>query len=396
MVNQSYDAEAIALIADRAEQCVEFIRGKLFAPDDVKKPPVFNQSQMTQLCGLEKIAVVRAVAKLEAMEVPTLSPGKVVGPNRREFTLENVQDWARHYGCSYKRQEGQDAAVIAVGISKGGVGKSTTTANLAQGLSLKGYKVLVIDFDPQGSLTGMMGLSPIEIAQEQTFLPIARGDKVDFNSLIQKTYWSNVDILPGAIGLNAADFYLPARQVRDGGFRFYAVLANALRQSGALKNYDYVVIDTPPSMSYLTINAYWAADGILTPLPPEGPDFASSVQFWSLLSELTGQIAGLAKQDGLVKQYSWLRVFASKVDHLKPQSEAILEWMKKAYGPEMMSVEVPTSSAVSVSHASFSTLYDITKYVGSAKTYSRVREAYDKLINQVDHLTRMYKWKEVK
>ena len=104
-------------------------------------------------------------------------------------------------------------------------------------------------------------------------------------------------------------------------------------------------------------------------------------------------IAEIAEKDGIKKEYSWLRVFASKVDRSKSTTEAVLEWMRKAYGPELLPIEIPSTSAISVAGANFSSLYDITKYVGSARTYARAREAYDKLVEQVDSLTRMYKWR---
>lgn len=394
-VNNKYGEDEIAAIYDRAETFLEFIRERLHSPDAQKQPPVFNLNQMIQLCGVEKITGIRAVAKQEAMEHPSLPTGKVVASNRREFTLDEVQQWARHWGCCYVRQPGQNAAVIAVGNSKGGVGKSTTTANLAQGLSLKGYKVLCIDLDAQGSLTNMLGISPSWLEPDQTFLPLAAGkDSPKFNELIQKTYWSNIDLLPSMIGLNSADFYLPMRQMNDPNFGFYDVLSKSLRESGALERYDYILLDTPPVMSYTTLNGFWAADALLVPLPPEGPDFASSVQFWGLLSELMTFVAKHARQSGFEKSYSWVRVYANKVNRKKSHTEAVMEWMRKAYGPEMMPLEVPETSAISVAGASMGTLYDIVKYVGSARTYARARDAYDQLVTQVDRLTRMYKWDE--
>ena len=393
MVSEVYTAEDIAAIGERAESFVDFVRGRLFAPDSKKHPPVFNLNQMAQVCGVSKVTAVRAVAKQEAMPSPQLPTGTVVTPNRREFTLEEVQKWARHWGCCHERTPGQNAAVIAVGISKGGVGKSTAAVNIAQGLSLKGYRVLCVDFDPQASLSSMLGMSPGLIEGGETFLPLAQGEDVSLTDLIKPTYWTGMDLLPASIGLNAADFFLPARQVRDPSFRFYDVLRKALADCGALQKYDYCVIDTPPAMSYLTINAFWAADAILTPLPPEGPDFASSVQFWTLLADSMVYIAEIAEKDGIKKEYSWLRVFASKVDRSKSTTEAVLEWMRKAYGPELLPIEIPSTSAISVAGANFSSLYDITKYVGSARTYARAREAYDKLVEQVDSLTRMYKWR---
>lgn len=386
----TYSLADIRSIADRALGFVDHVRKQLFAPDETKQAPKFNLSQLAVACGVDKNVINRRLAK----GGDGLPAGVAINATRREFTLAEVRQWVRAYNRHYQRTAEQDGAVIAVGNFKGGVSKTTTAVNLALGLSLKGYRVLLVDFDSQGSLTNLMGVSPeLQVEPEDTFLRLAYMESNDesLRPAIRKTYWDGVDLVPASVALNNADFLLPLRQSRDASFRFWDVLGQSLRQDGVLKEYDYVIIDTPPSLSYLTLNAFYAADGLLVPLPPEGPDFASSIQFWSLFSEL-GNVIDSKLPEAERKRYSWVRVLPAKVDHTKPTTAAMLEWMRAAYGAELLPLEIPTTSAVSYAGTQFGSLYDISRYVGSAKTYSRARDAYDQLVDKIDNLTRVYKW----
>ena len=136
------------------------------------------------------------------------------------------------------------------------------------GLSIRGHKVLVIDCDPQGSLTTLFGILPdAEVEAEHTILPLCLGEQESVEYAIRSTYWDGIDLIPATSVLFSAEFALPGRQ-RDEGqrFQFWNVLHYGIEQ--ARQTYDVIIIDTPPALSYVTINAMMAADGIITPLPP--------------------------------------------------------------------------------------------------------------------------------
>jgi chromosome partitioning protein len=158
------------------------------------------------------------------------------------------------------RPPGQKAITVAVGNFKGGVSKTTSAMILAQGLSLRGHRVLAIDTDPQGSLTTLHGILPeTEVDAEMTIGPLCEGSETDIRYAIRSTYWEGIDLIAAAPFLFSAEFALPARQMRDPSSRFWDVLNAGLDSVRDL--YDVIVIDTPPSLSYVTINALWAADG---------------------------------------------------------------------------------------------------------------------------------------
>jgi len=144
-----------------------------------------------------------------------------------------------------------------------------------------------------------------------------------------------------------------------------------------------IVIDTPPSLSYVTINGLWAADGIVVPIPPSGLDFASSAQFWSLLADLG---ANLDRQDpsGARKSFDFLHVLLSRVDQADAASPAVRQWIQSTYGEFVLPVEIPKTTVTSNKAAEFATVYDVQKYDGSAKTYKRAVDAYDRFVDLVE------------
>ncbi len=253
---------------------------------------------------------------------------------------------------------------------------------LAQGLSLRGHRVLAIDIDPQGSLTTLHGILPeAEVSEEMTIAPLCAGTSDDITPAIRSTYWDGIDLVAAAPFLFSAEFALPARQMQDAGARFWNVLNAGLEPVRNL--YDVIVIDTPPSLSYVTINGLWAADGVIVPVPPSGLDFASSAQFWSLLADL-GSNLDQQEPEGVRKVFDFLHVLLSRVDQADAASPAVRQWIQATYGEFVLPVEIPKTSVTSNKAAEFATVYDVQKYDGAAKTYKRAVDAYDRLVDLVE------------
>lgn len=365
--------------ADRAGYMMSEVRGALLAPENRKTPPTFNATQLAALCDVDRNQIIYRIGKGD------LPIGKInEGGNRREFTLGEVLPWIREYRARQLRPKGAEAVCIAVANFKGGVGKTTTAMTLAQGLTLKGHRVLVIDCDPQGSLTTLFGILPdTEVEETQTILPVCLGMETSIRSAIQSTYWSGLDLVCAAPLLFAAEFGLPARQMRENGFEFWNVLNVGL--DDVRDSYDVIIVDTPPSLSYVTINALMASDGILMPLPPNALDAASAAQFWRLFSDLAGQ---LVEQRGVTKDFDFVRVLLTRVDNQDVTTATVRDWISKTYEGKVLPAEIPKTTVASSSSAEFGTVYDVGKYEGNQRTYKRALDAYDRVNELFEEIIR--------
>ncbi|WP_220451394.1 ParA family protein [Nocardioides dongkuii] len=151
------------------------------------------------------------------------------------------------------------ARVIAMCNQKGGVGKTTTTINLGASLAEYGRRVLLVDFDPQGSLSVGLGLNPHEM--DLTVYNLLMERDVDVHDVIVPTGVEGMDLLPSNIDLSAAEVQLVHEVAREQTLQ--RVLAPAIAE------YDVVLIDCQPSLGLLTVNALTASNGVIVPLECE-------------------------------------------------------------------------------------------------------------------------------
>ncbi len=151
------------------------------------------------------------------------------------------------------------ARIIAMCNQKGGVGKTTTTINLGASLAEFGRKVLLVDFDPQGSLSVGLGVNPYDIDRSIYNLILERDTA--FEDVVVKTNVPGMDLLPSNIDLSAAEVQLVSEVARE------QVLTRALAPAAA--EYDAIIIDCQPSLGLLTVNALTAAQGVIIPMECE-------------------------------------------------------------------------------------------------------------------------------
>ena len=146
--------------------------------------------------------------------------------------------------------------IISVTNQKGGVGKTTTAINLSAGLALKGKKTLLLDLDPQGNATSGLGIEKNNMGIYDVII-----DNEDISSVIMDTQVENLKIIPSNIDLSGATVEMVALKDRE------SLLKNALNK---VKNdFDFIIIDCPPSLDLLTVNAFTASDKVLVPIQCE-------------------------------------------------------------------------------------------------------------------------------
>lgn len=208
--------------------------------------------------------------------------------------------------------------VITLANQKGGCGKTTTAVNLSAYLALKGKKVLLIDLDPQGSSTTHLGMDKNEIAKTMNDVMLNR---LNFPEIILHTDVQGLDIAPSNNALGEAEMILTKQAFRE------RILRGRL---ASLNGYDYAVIDTPPSLGNLTMNAIIASDTIIIPI---------QTQFFALeglaqLTDLLDVIAGMGykpRRRYLLTMHNRTRIISKK----------IAESVREIFGEDVFRVIVP-------------------------------------------------------
>jgi chromosome partitioning protein len=231
------------------------------------------------------------------------------------------------------RNRDQMATVIAVANQKGGVGKTTTTANLGAALALRGRRVLLVDLDPQGNLTSAFGL---EKDAQQTVAESLLDRRVPLPVVSVangSSYGSPIDakhlsVVPAAVGLASAEAQLMNKLGRELRLRDQLLAVS--------ERYDFIMIDTPPSLGVLTINALVAATKVI--IPTEARFF--SLQGLQMLEESIEEILYLNPR------LEVLGILLSKMDRRLKEERQVADYLRQRWGVRVFATEVSTNSKI--------------------------------------------------
>lgn len=246
---------------------------------------------------------------------------------------------------------------IAMVNQKGGVGKTTTAINVAAQLADGKTAVLLVDLDPQGNATSGLGL-PKEQAARTTYDVLCKG--VPLSGVVQETHVAQLYVLPANANLAGAEVDLVGRQHRE----------FALQQALKTAKYDYIIIDCPPSLGLLTINALTAADSVLIPVQAE---------YYALegLSQLLNTIQAVRASTN--PHLEMLGVALTMFDKRNSLSEQVQEEVANYFGDKLFNTVIPRNVRLAEAPSYGRTIYEHDRWSKGARAYKalakEVREA---------------------
>jgi chromosome partitioning protein len=363
-------------MAETAQALMQLARTRALAPSMEKTTRSLSLAEMADLIQVPRKTIEYAI------ETRSLPSGTTSG-RKRLFTLVEVAQFRQHFGRVPHRPPGSAPCIIGVANFKGGVGKTSTAVHLGQYLALQGYRVLMVDLDAQASLTTLFGLLPdSDVPTELTALPFFSGNVDSLAGSIRHTYWHALDLIPANLALYNAEFALARRQNVESGFRFYAVLKEGLDAVG--KNYDVIVLDTPPALGFVTTNAMYAANGLVIPITPAMMDFASAAQFFQLVAE---HVDVINQHEGGDKRFRFVRLLVSKFEANNKVHETIEEWIRQGFETAVFSKNMVLSAALRTG-PELQTAYEMGSYSGDRRTLQRAMKFLEDVNGEIEKLIR--------
>ncbi|MEI9411993.1 MULTISPECIES: plasmid partitioning protein RepA [unclassified Mesorhizobium] len=360
------------------------LRMEKFPPNATKTLRTFSMAEVAHYLGVSQ-------NNLKRLHLEGKGPlPEQAQSGRRSYTAGQMLE-LRHFLDQHGRTEvkkyvphrkpADKLQVIAVVNFKGGSGKTTTAAHLAQHLALTGHRVLAIDLDPQASLSALHGFQP-ELDQNLSLYEAIRYDaeRRSIADVIVPTNFPGLDIVPANLELQEYEYDTPlAMQDKssNAGRQFFLRIAKAL--SDVDDRYDVVVVDCPPQLGYLTLTAMSAATSVLITVHPQMLDLMSMSQFLLMLGGILKTIKGA----GAEIQLDWFRYLITRYEPTDIPQAQMVGFMQSMLAGQILEHPMLKSTAISDAGLTKQTLYEVEKSSFTRTTYDRAMESLDAVNSEI-------------
>lgn len=301
------------------------------------------------------------------------------------YTLEQINELRDIFDTSPRRRDGQRCKILSMQSFKGGVAKSVSTVYFAQYLAIRGYRVLVVDCDPQASATSSFGYIPDHAFTENDTMSLyINGTKDSIDYAVKKTYFPGIDLVPSCLPWYEVEFGLfnavTHAENEEERLGYYQELREAIRTVEA--NYDIVLMDSPPALGMISINILAAADAVVVPTPPSLYDFASTAQYFKMVKRVIQAITP-------GKKFDFIKVMPTKVEKNKGRQMDFLDIMRDRFGLSMLRSIFSSTSQIPNAASVYKTLYDLPK----GERDNTVMDMLDEVFGEIEGLIRK-SWEE--
>ncbi|MHA4735349.1 MULTISPECIES: plasmid partitioning protein RepA [Ensifer] len=356
------------------------LRTRMYPPRSEKALRSFLTNEVSKLTSIPD-----STLKLMSSEGRGPTPGRLEN-NHRVYTLAQINELRELFAKQKpaealrflpRRRPGEHLQVLAIANFKGGSAKTTTCVHLAHYLALHGYRVLTLDLDPQASLSAMFGAQPeIDVGANETIYAALRYDDAErrpIKDIIRKTYFDGVDLVPGNLEVMEYEHETPRvlANKSSSGAIFFERLKLAL--ADVEDDYDVVILDTPPSLGFLTLSAIYAATSMVITVHPAMLDVASMSQFLLMM----GDLISVLNESGAQLDQDFIRYLVTRHDPNDAPQSQVVAMLRHMFGTDVLLPTAIESTAVEAAGLAKRSIYELEMGQIGRDTHKRAREAVD-------------------
>ncbi|WP_143348546.1 plasmid partitioning protein RepA [Ensifer adhaerens] len=356
------------------------LRTRMYPPRSEKALRSFLTNEVSKLTSIPD-----STLKLMSSEGRGPTPSRLEN-NHRVYTLAQINELRELFAKQKpaealrflpRRRPGEHLQVLAIANFKGGSAKTTTCVHLAHYLALQGYRVLALDLDPQASLSAMFGAQPeLDVGANETIYAALRYDDAErrpIRDIIRKTYFDGVDIVPGNLEVMEYEHETPRvlANKSSSGAIFFERLKLALAE--VEQDYDIVILDTPPSLGFLTLSAIYAATSMVITVHPAMLDVASMSQFLLMM----GDLISVLNESGAQLDQDFIRYLVTRHDPNDAPQSQVVAMLRHMFGTDVLLPTAIESTAVEAAGLAKRSIYELEMGQIGRDTHKRAREAVD-------------------
>lgn len=349
-----------------------------YAPDQRKTLRLFSATEASELLGVTGQFLRKCHSDGSLPEPEVTKNGRRFYSGAELLAARKLLESGSRTSGKYLpgRRADDRLQVVQLMNFKGGSAKSTSAIHLCHYLALKGYRVLAVDLDPQGSLTGFCGIqTELEFEGASVYDALRYEDPLPLAETIVSTYFPGLDLAPAKLVLSEFETETAVNAGR--GAAFFERLSSALSTVEA--DYDVVVIDSPPALGFLTLTGLYAATSVIVPMTPSMLDLASTQQF----IEMTSAYLGVIEETGVQLDHDFFSFLITRDDPSDIPSQQIVSLMRALFQDRVVGATMLRSTAVADAAMLKMSIYEVSRSEMTRSTYDRARGSADAVGQEV-------------